>query len=203
MHDFDAAKKSPGAAKSLEPQHGSGAPLDCPMVLLDAVVEIFGLADLDRRLTISIDGFERGEIGTAFVDGHRLGDAILSDRFLKVTPGCSLVPMGAQQEVDGVAVLVDGPVEIFPVALDADVCLIHSPALSNWQLATAKRFLQYRQQLERPAMDGRMIDRRPTFGHHFFKMTQTQRIGDVPAHARQNHLQRIVQAFQYLGQRRV
>ena len=103
--------------------------------------------------------------------------------------------MGAQQEVDGVAVLVDGPVEIFPVALDADVCLIHSPALSNWQLASAKRFLQYRQQLERPAMDGRMIDRRPTFGHHFFKMTQTQRIGDIPAHARQNHLQRIVQAF--------
>ena len=59
------------------------------------------------------------------------------------------------------------------------------------------------QQLERPAMDGRMIDRDPTFGHHFFKMTQTQRIRDVPAHAPHNHLQRIVQAFQYLSQRRV
>jgi len=34
MHDFDAAKKNPGAAKSLEPQHGSGAPLDRPMVLV-------------------------------------------------------------------------------------------------------------------------------------------------------------------------
>jgi hypothetical protein len=111
--------------------------------------------------------------------------------------------VGAEQEVDGVAVFVDGPVEIFPLALDADVRLVHSPALSNWPLAMAKRFLQYRQKFERPAMDGRMIDRSPTFGHHFFKITQTQRIRDVPAHARQNHLQRIVQAFQYLGKRRV
>jgi len=59
----------------------------CPMVLLDEVVQIFGLADLDGRFTIGIDGFERSEIGAAFVYRHRLGDTILSDRFLKVTPG--------------------------------------------------------------------------------------------------------------------
>ena len=35
------------------------------MVLLDEVVEIFGLADLDRCFAISIDRFKRGEIGTA------------------------------------------------------------------------------------------------------------------------------------------
>ena len=39
--------------------------------------------------------FERGEIGATFVDGQRLGRVILGDRFLNVTPGCSLVPMGA------------------------------------------------------------------------------------------------------------
>lgn len=60
---------------------------------------------------ISIDRFERGEIGTAFVDGHRLGHAILGDRFFKVTPGCSLVTMGAQHEIDGVAVFVNGAAE--------------------------------------------------------------------------------------------
>jgi hypothetical protein len=89
------------------------------MVLLDQVVEIFRLADPDGRFTIGIDRFERGEIGAAFVDGHRLGRIILGDRFFKVTPGCSLVPMGAKQKVDGVAVLVDGPVKISPSALDA------------------------------------------------------------------------------------
>jgi len=65
------------------------------MVLLDKVVEIFGLADPDGRFTIIIDGFECGQIGAAFVNDHRIWYAILDDRFLKITPGCSLVPMGA------------------------------------------------------------------------------------------------------------
>ncbi|SOE68322.1 hypothetical protein SAMN05446635_3273 [Burkholderia sp. OK233] len=120
MHQFDAAQKDPRTAKSFESQHGSRTSLDRPMVLLDEVVEIFGLADLDGRFTIMIDGFECSEIGAAFVDSHGLGHAILGYRFLKVTPGCSLVPMGAQQKVNGVAVLVDGPVKIPPFALDAE-----------------------------------------------------------------------------------
>jgi hypothetical protein len=78
---FDAGPKDPGTAKSLEPQHGPRASLDRPMVLLDEIVEIFGLADVDRRFTISIDGFERGEIGTAFVDGHHPGHIILGIDF--------------------------------------------------------------------------------------------------------------------------
>jgi hypothetical protein len=95
VHNFNAGQKDPGTAKSFESQHGSRASLDRAMVLLDKIVEIFRLADPDGRFTIIIDGFECGEIGAAFVDGHRLGHAILGDRFLKVTPGCSLVPMGA------------------------------------------------------------------------------------------------------------
>ena len=92
---LNAGQKDPGTAKILESQHGPCPALDRPMVLLDQIVEIFRLADLDGRFTISIDRFERGEIGAAFVDGHCLGRPILGDRFLKVTPGCSLVPMGA------------------------------------------------------------------------------------------------------------
>ena len=95
VHQFDAGQKDPGTAKSLESQHGSRSSLDRPMVLLDQIIEVFRLADLDGRFTIGIDRFERGEIGAAFVDGHRLGRPILGDRFLKVTPSCSLVPMGA------------------------------------------------------------------------------------------------------------
>jgi hypothetical protein len=58
---------------------------------------------------------------TSAYDGHRLGHAILGDRFFKVTPGCSLVTMGAQHEIDGVAVFVNGAAEIFPVALGVRV----------------------------------------------------------------------------------
>jgi len=79
MHAFDAAQKDARTAKVLEPQHGSRVSFDRPMVLLHEVVEIFGLADPDGRFTIGIDGFERSEIGAAFVDGHRLGNIVLRD----------------------------------------------------------------------------------------------------------------------------
>jgi hypothetical protein len=69
MHAFDAAQKDTGTAKILESQHGSRASFDCPMVLLDEVVEIIGLTNPDGRFTIGIDGFERSEIGAALVDG--------------------------------------------------------------------------------------------------------------------------------------
>jgi len=52
------ARRDPGTAKGFESQHGSRASLDRPMVLLDKVVEIFGLANLDVHFTIIIDGFE-------------------------------------------------------------------------------------------------------------------------------------------------
>jgi hypothetical protein len=35
LHQFDAGQNDPGAAKRLESQHGSRAPYDRPMVLLD------------------------------------------------------------------------------------------------------------------------------------------------------------------------
>jgi len=144
VHAFDATQKDAGTAKILEPQHRPRAALDRPMVLLDEIVEILGLADPDGRFAISIDGIERSEIGTAFVDRHYLGNAVMSDRFLKETPCCNLVPLSAQQKIDGFTVLVDGAVEIPPFTFDPDVGLAHSPALPDGPLVPAKRLLQYR-----------------------------------------------------------
>jgi hypothetical protein len=75
------------------------------MVLLDQVIEVFGLADLDGRSTIGIDRFERGEIGAVFVDGYRLRHTILSDRLFKEAPSCHLVPLGSEQEINGLPAL--------------------------------------------------------------------------------------------------
>lgn len=80
VRDFNAGKKDSGTAKNFESQHGS---LDRTMALFDKIVEIFGLADPDGRFTIIIDGFECGEIGTAFVDGRRLGHAFWAIDFSK------------------------------------------------------------------------------------------------------------------------
>ncbi|MGF6605908.1 hypothetical protein OKW45_000808 [Paraburkholderia sp. WSM4175] len=95
VHDLNAGQKDPGTAKGFEPWHGPRSSFDRPMIQLYPGIEIFGLADLVGRFTTGIDRFERGETGAAFVDGYRLGYTVLGDRFLKVTPGRSLVPMGA------------------------------------------------------------------------------------------------------------
>jgi len=43
-----------------------------------------------------------------------------------------------------------------------------------------------------------MIDREATLGHHLLQITQAQRIGHVPAHTQQDHVQRMVQALEHL-----
>jgi hypothetical protein len=52
--DFDSTQKDPGAAKSLESQHGSRASFDRSMVLLDEIVEVFELTDFDGHFTIGL-----------------------------------------------------------------------------------------------------------------------------------------------------
>jgi hypothetical protein len=103
----------------------------------------------------------------------------------KVTPGCHLFPMSAEQKVNGVAVFVDGPVKIPPFALDADVRLVHSPAFTNRPPASAKRF-PAGSSLMAPAVHSRMIDRNVGLSHHFFEVPQDQRIGHVQAHTGQD-----------------
>jgi hypothetical protein len=102
----------------------------------------------DRCFAIAIDGVERIEIGSAFVDRHCLWNTTLIDRFLKETPGSKLVALGAQQKIDGVGVTVDRAVEIPPFPFDPDVRLVHAPALAGGSFVAAKCLLQYRQQLD-------------------------------------------------------
>jgi hypothetical protein len=70
---------------------------------------------------------------------NRLGLADPLDRLLEVAARSRLVTMGAQQEIDRVAFLVDGAVQIFPLASDLDAGFIHPPTLANWAFVFAKR----------------------------------------------------------------
>jgi hypothetical protein len=71
------------------------------------------------------------EVGTTFVDRHRLRDAVLIYGLLEVTPGGNLIPPGSKQKINCVSRFVDGPVQVFPLALNLDVSFVHSPALAD------------------------------------------------------------------------
>jgi len=104
------------------------------MILLDNVVEVFSLVDKDRH----------GAVGVGRIDGPLIGAALDHPNFvwIAVRPyghveeslRRSHVPLCRQQEVDGLALLVDNAVEVFPEALDIDVGLIHAPAAADWAL---------------------------------------------------------------------
>jgi hypothetical protein len=49
--------------KSLKPIMGPGSAFDCPVILLDDVIQVLALSDPDARFPLSVDGLEGGEIG--------------------------------------------------------------------------------------------------------------------------------------------
>ena len=79
---------------------------------------------------------------------------------------CSMIALGAQQEVNSVAGLVNGPIKVPPLAGNLDTRFVHSPARADRALASAANSGESRQHLDSPPVDGRVIDRYASFGHY-------------------------------------
>jgi hypothetical protein len=93
----------------------------------------------------------------------------------------------AEPELDRVAVAINGAVEIFPLASDFDVGLIHVPSPTDSSLAPVELLDQERGVVDRPAMDCGMIHLDASFSHHLFQVPQAQATGQIPADAEQDH----------------
>ena len=67
----------------------------------------------------------RRNVRAALVDGDLLGHAVQVHGVLEKCPGCGVISLGAQQEVDGVAIAVDRPVQVLPLAAELHAGLVH------------------------------------------------------------------------------
>jgi hypothetical protein len=56
-------------------------------------------------------------------------------------------------------------------------------------LPFAEGFLKHRNQPDKSAVNGEMIDEHAALLHHLFEIAQTQRVGDIPPDARQDDVQ--------------
>lgn len=108
VHSLNATENYARAVKILELLHRPSDTFDGPMVSFDHVVQILDLKNPDGHLAFGIHRMKRGEIGTALVDGRRLGRAVLTDCLFRKPPSSSLVPLGSKQKIDGVARFVHG-----------------------------------------------------------------------------------------------
>jgi hypothetical protein len=61
------------------------------------------------------------------------------------------------------------------------------PFARDWALAPVELLQQKRSIMDRPTMDGGMIDRDAALGHHFLEISQAQIIGQIPPDAHQDH----------------
>ena len=73
MHQLDAAEDDIGAGLGFEAEHGSDAALDPPVILLDAVVHVFAVADYDRSLVVGCRRQCQPGLHVAFKDSGPVG----------------------------------------------------------------------------------------------------------------------------------
>ena len=154
MHGFDAGDQDSGAAKVLESEHRARDPFNRPVGLLNDIVELVRLAHRDGKAGVGLDADDGGRVGTALVDGDFLRHVVQTDSPFEECTGRSMIALGTQQEIDGGAGLVYRTVQVFPLARDLDISLVHAPALADRSLATTTRGGQYGQHFDGPPVYG-------------------------------------------------
>ena len=135
-------------------------------------------------------------LGATLVDGDLLWHIVQVDGTFQQSPGSSHIALGSQQEAHRIASAVNGPLQIFLFTSHIALGFIHPPTLANGVLAPTKYGGRHRHHLDSPSMHCGVVDGNTAFPHHLFNVTQAQRIGHVPSHARQHHFQRVVQPFE-------
>ena len=108
------------------------------MVLFDDVVQVLRLAHLDVRTRVGSNTLNGRPVGAALVDGYLFGRTVQADGLFEKASGSCVISLGALQKVDRIAVAVDRPAQILPLAGDLDVGLIHSPARANEAFAPSE-----------------------------------------------------------------
>ena len=188
-HQLDAGEGVLRRIKRFKSQHRSGHSFYSSMILLDDVIQIFGLTDFNRGTMFLIIALNRGFIGRAAVDGDLLRHpAMTANRLIEKFSRRFLISLLSEQTIKGLAEFVDGPVEIFPLALDFDISLIHAPTRPHGALAPVKFGFKPRTVFDHPAIHRGVVYADTALFHQFFDVAGAQRVREVPAHAHENDL---------------
>jgi len=145
VNHLDADRDYPSGYHRLKSKPRPCPPLDGPMILLNAIVEIGALSNPDRphlaprsilESVCSVAGHESLPVGLATVNDDLLGPATALECLAQDPLGRSEISPFAEPKINGIAVAVDsGALQVPPVAADLDVCLINMPFARHRSLA--------------------------------------------------------------------
>jgi len=149
------------------------------MVLFDPVIQVLALANPDRlqpapgAILQAVCGVARNDrlvVSLATIDDDAIRSAMTLGGFSEEALCCE-----------------EAAVKIHPLAADLDVGFVDMPFAGHATLAPVEMLQQERCETYGSAVNGRVVDGDPPLGHHFFQITQTQAVSQIPSHAQQDH----------------
>src|SRR5271156_3574193 len=187
MGKLNARDRDSGIRKRLESSHRRAASLDRPMILLDDVVQVLAASRLDvspaqvlpaQQPQRSMARYVSIERDLARHAGRFCRTSLAEERLSR----CDAA-VGAKQKIDCLAVLVDGAVQVMPLALDRDVSLIDSPGGPNRFGEPSPPLLVLRYVAGYPSKDCRVGNLDAALGHHLHEVAIGKPIRNVPPYA--------------------
>ena len=106
------------------------------------------------------------------------------------------IPLGAEQEIDSLSLLVDRAIEVSPVALDLHVGFIDPPGSASSACEAVPTLFEFRNIALDSAHYRRMGQRNPAFDHHFHEIAKAELEPEIPAHAEDDDLPVEMAAFE-------
>jgi hypothetical protein len=122
-------------------------------------------------------------MGRPPVDGDLLRPAMAADRLRQEPLSGLLVPLRGEQTVNGLPALVSRAIELVPVAFPLKVRLGQAPPAPPRARAALQRLCHQGTVCAPPALDRRVVDRRPTRLQQFVDMPIASGIRHLPAPA--------------------
>ena len=122
------------------------------------------------------------------IECYLAGDArrTRGERLAEERLGGGEATIATEQEVDGLAVLVDGAIQIVPLGFDRDVRLIDTPRRADHPREPVPALLKFWDVSRDPPEDRAMRDLDAALRHHLDQIPIRKSIGDVPTHAQLN-----------------
>ena len=157
VHELNASEDGLRRSKRFGTQHRLGDAFDRAMILLDDVLLRYLTCRMVRGVSRSVLSISSSAAWLASLLSivTLTGISVYRMPFSKKRWIARRIPLGRQQEVDRLAFLVDGPIQIFPYAFDLDVGLVHPPAMTDHMLVMAEGLFQQRQKPDGPTIDRR------------------------------------------------
>jgi hypothetical protein len=94
--------------------------------------------------------------GGVAVQGDHPWDAMLPRRPGKEPLGGCDIPPSAQEKIDGVALFIDGAIQVDLLTFDLEISLIHTPRVADRPRVPVPALLKFRHVTLHPSQDGRM-----------------------------------------------